>query len=307
MSEFVFVHRAGSSETSGQLSSNLFSENQGHQNGAIEASTPSLLFWKTCRRQILFLDNHDLKQFALQPGDQVYEGFDAEVFLAEILCGLHSLLIGETEVFGQFKIWWKNLPADLFWKRQHHQRIERLFALVKKVREEVLCGCGSQSYGSIMRRHLKPGQAVDVIGAGHLAQELAPWLVKHSYRIWCRSPHKVDFDHKASQILELGNASKLNSVVVVAAPLEHSALLEWLRQRGLENVEALFDLRADSEHFKIPLKLNKHLNLSDFTTQKESFQQDMEEILSQSRSMIFQWKEQQQSKNIIRPFGWDDL
>ncbi len=287
MSELAFIHRTVSTKT--------------------EEVSPSLLVWKTCRRQILFFDANKFEIKDIHETDQIFSGTEAEIFLAEVLCGLQSPLVGETEVFGQFKSWWKSLPATLWWKQLHHQRIEALFSLVKKIREEVLYNLGSRTYGSILRRHLLTGQSIDLIGAGQLVEELLPWIEKNPYRIWCRTPGKINFSHKADQVFELSSVSHLNSAIVVAAPLTHDELRIWLARREMSSQHTLFDLRADSFGFDPGTAVKKHFTLQDFSTLKDSFHVDVQKIYARSRDLIFNWNVQQQSKSQIRPFGWDDL
>lgn len=59
----------------------------------------------TCLRKIFFCEEVDLHQYldALKPEDQILRGEKAISLLLEILCGLHSPIVGETQVFGQFK------------------------------------------------------------------------------------------------------------------------------------------------------------------------------------------------------------
>ena len=90
MSDIILVHRKSNQEFK-----------------SLAADTSSLaLVWKTCLRQIVIFqnDNSDFNQeLGLNDLDEVHENEDALQFLIEILCGLHSPVFGETEVFGQFK------------------------------------------------------------------------------------------------------------------------------------------------------------------------------------------------------------
>jgi glutamyl-tRNA reductase len=296
MSDISFLHRSLGGTAGLDLEQDL------------KEQAPSLLVWKTCRRQILFFENDLTEKFETHEGDQFFSGPEAEEFLAEILCGLQSPLIGETEVFGQFKAWWKALPEDLFWKRQHRQQIESLFSLVKSVREQVLCGSGSQSYGSLLRRFLPSNLPVDLIGAGHLVQELLPWIQnKKSYRIWCRTPSKIDFAHQASAVLGMVQLQAVQDCVVIAAPLSHDELNAWLRIRQFTERHHLFDLRADSMDFVPFVKPNTHYTLQDFSSRKDGFQQEIAELVNRSRNLIGRWSQERQTKSQIRPYGWDDL
>ena len=89
-----------------------------HRPFSKELGSESTLVWATCLRQIYFSDLHEDLNFKPQAGDEIYMGLEAETFLAEVLCGLKSPLIGETEVFGQFKIWWKALPEGNSFKQK---------------------------------------------------------------------------------------------------------------------------------------------------------------------------------------------
>lgn len=301
MSEFAFFHLAGSSEI--QVGEPAIAD---HSNSQNEEVRPSLLVWKTCRRQILFCDFS--QELPNETHAEFHSGLDAEVMLAEILCGLRSPLVGETEVFGQFKDWWKSLPDDLPWKNVHRRQIEAIFSLVKMVREKVLCGSGSQSYGSLLRRHLKKEATVDLIGAGHLVRELLPWIQsKAGFRIWCRDPQKASFATDAIKIMPLNERGHISPVIVVAAPLSHVELEAWLTAKGFSEDHHLFDLRSDSEHFTPSIQPALHLTLQDFTTQTEEFQQDVEDLYRRAISLILDWKRQQETKSQIRPYGWDDL
>jgi glutamyl-tRNA reductase len=268
------------------------------------------LVWKTCQREIYFFDAQLNFDFEPHLKDQVYSGLEAEVFLAEVLCGLKSSLIGETEVFGQFKIWWKNLPQDSHFKLKFQNRIETLFALVKTVRENALCGHGSQSYGSLLRKNLKAGEPVDIIGADHLVQEILPWIKnKSAHRIWCRNPEKAKANQisQAQCILSLEDHSILSEVVVIAAPLSHAVLTQWLVKRGLTKGHRIFDFRSDSAEYHPPIKLALHFKLEDFSSKFDVHQIEIEKKAKAALKLIQKWRDTQESKVQVRPYGWDDL
>lgn len=276
--------------------------------GADEKLFPSGEIWTTCLRQIIFCDGFSDHKLDLQKQDEIYLGLDAESFLAEILCGLKSPLIGETEVFGQFKNWWKSLPEDNTFKRKFRCRIETLFALVKMVREKALCGHGSQSYGSLLRKYIQADQAVDILGGGHLVQEILPWIAKKaSYRLWCRDPEKVKNRFGTDQVLNFQTLKPLSPVVVVAAPLPHEELQQWLLQRDFSVQHKIFDLRADSDSFHFVEPPQVHLRLKDFSSEFDIHQEEIKKKAQAARKLIQQWRQGQEEKVQIRPYGWDDL
>lgn len=270
----------------------------------------SYLLWKTCLREIYFLDSLDESKIPILPSDQIFLGLEAETFLAEVLSGLKSPLVGETEVFGQFKQWWKTIPQGHPFKRKYQSRIEGLYALVKSVREQALCGQGSQSYGSLLRRHLISDESVDIIGAGHLVQEILPWIKnKSAYRLWCRNMPKIQKEifSQAESVLSMDNISPLSKVVVIAAPLRHEDLNQWLCQRGFSSQHKLFDFRADSNNFVPRIQPKMHLQLQDFSSKFYMHQNEIEKRMQQALGLIRSWQQIQESKVVVRPFGWDDL
>ncbi len=266
------------------------------------------LVWKTCLREIYFFDVHENLHVNLSSQDEVYFGLDAESFLAEVLCGLKSPLVGETEVFGQFKIWWKTLPQDSQFKQKFQSRIENLFSLVKTVREKALCGHGSQSYGSLLRKNLVPGEAVDILGAGHLAQEILPWIKnKSSHRIWCRNPEKSQEQFATDSVIPIDSHLLLSTVVVIAAPVSHQVLNRWLKEKGFSSYHKIFDFRSDSADFLPFIKPTLHLKLRDFSSKFDIHQNEIEKKSKAAVQLIRQWQQVQESKAQVRPYGWDDL
>ena len=64
-----------------------------------EPLVQNTVVWETCLRKIIFAENlHDDKNQL-----ELFEDEAAISFLIEVLCGLQSRVIGETEIFGQFK------------------------------------------------------------------------------------------------------------------------------------------------------------------------------------------------------------
>lgn len=279
------------------------------------------LVWQTCRRQIFFFDKSFFSSSMPAFSDEVYGGLEAEEFLIEVLCGLRSPLVGETEVFGQFRQWWEGLAQSEF-KAKFAGRIQLIYAAVKKIREESLCGLGSQSYGSLLRKKLTEighGDSlftstaqIDFIGAGQLVKEMIPWIQKkYQYRIWCRNPDKVrplQLAVAPYSVVDMEQISPLNPVLVVAAPLTHSELNSFLEQRTRSNREiSLFDLRHDSASYPNASMFFRHYDLNFFTNSVEERKHGVESHIEKAYRQIQNWKDVESSRIQVRPFGWEDL
>lgn len=275
---------------------------------------PAFLMWETCRRQIFFSEEQRVLDFDLTNTEEIYFGLDAEEFLIQVLCGLKSPLVGETEVFGQFKNWWQSLKDSDF-KNKFDKQIQQIFAVVKKTREENLYGLGSQSYGSLLRKKItetKDSSAViDFIGAGQLVEEMIPWIEKKwAYRIWCRDAGKVKetiYGSAASAILDLNADAPVAKHLVVAAPLSHDELNIFIKVRQKESPVSVYDFRKDSVTYVHKNNLASYSHLDDFTTDVANQQESIQSNIKKANSSIADWKAQAEKRAHVRPFGWDDL
>src|SRR5687768_10476070 len=83
---------------------------------------PGVPVWRTCLREVLFSQAGDpLKGTAGSSLGMLVEG-RAYRLLLEILCGLQSPMIGETQVVAQFKGFLAELPPEHAWVRHTGQR-----------------------------------------------------------------------------------------------------------------------------------------------------------------------------------------
>src|SRR6058998_3280093 len=109
---------------------------------------PGTAVWRTCLREVTFADHGAGEARALIEGD-------AYRLLLEILCGLQSPMLGETQVMGQFKAFLASLGPDHGWLNRLGQR---LLADAREIRTRYLQGLGSRSYGSAVRRYVAASQ-----------------------------------------------------------------------------------------------------------------------------------------------------
>ena len=129
----------------------------------------------TCLRSIVISEDFGLPD--VLEDYEFYQGRQAYGFLLEVVCGLHSPMIGETEIFGQFKDFvCKN--KNEFNSEMNHI-VSHLLQEAKKIRNDFLQNLGCTSYGSLLRKHLRSGNRdIHMIGAGSLSQDILPWFYK---------------------------------------------------------------------------------------------------------------------------------
>src|ERR1043165_3827603 len=102
--------------------------------------------WNTCLREIRVAE---LKEFAEKAptAAEVFVGESAYQFCLEVVCGLHSPMVGETEVLGQFKelVSAKNIERPPLISKFLHS----ILVDAKEIRHKHLSKLGGQSYGSL--------------------------------------------------------------------------------------------------------------------------------------------------------------
>lgn len=231
-------------------------------------------------------------------GAPQFEGWAAYQQLLSVICGLQSPVLGETEVFGQFKVQSKEFPENL-------QKIVRLLlADAKTVRTRHLSGFGGASYGSIAREYLKGADQIVVLGAGHLAQEIYPWLAKSAERIFVCSRKKKPFlvsTAGSTQVVSMNELKDLTCQLVIAAPISNSIIQDWIGKNNIK-LEKVVDFRqAASGEFPGALTLEM------IFSKLQKNQDERAAIKAEAFQTIEEILESHKNKSDLRPLGWEDL
>ena len=275
-----------------------------HKKNSHLAPTPRLnsedIVWSTCLRSVIL----GFGQLPPSTGWEIYQESQAYLFCLEVVCGLHSPMIGETEVFGQFKSLIKNHPFKDNYKSQRLKNIlESICKDVKTTRQKHLLHLGSQSYGSVIRRFIQLGQKVHFVGAGQLVEQILPWIKKVAGEIhlYCRNP--VPNPPIIVHSLHHPPLSLTGNVVVVAAPMSSQALLQWM---GNHSPSCIIDLRGESsiDPFPgfLPVKCLKDI-FSEVKDNKNKLSERIQLTRQSLADLATQWDQGVQ----VRPFGWDDV
>jgi glutamyl-tRNA reductase len=304
-----------------------------HRTGAQGAKpfAEQVLVWKTCLRQIAFVPTGDVARLRGEQ-DEVFEGPGAFAFLLEVICGLRSPIVGETEVFGQFKIFVASLSeatdainainakdANLVssgssLQASHEFQLRAFFqALIqaaKALRSEHLVGLGSQGYGSLVRKLSKADCSVSLLGSGQLVREILPWLVKEKktqvlYRNHTRAL-EISQTHPSVQTVSLKDPEmKVYSCLIVAAPLEDAELLQWLLARPGQ-VRKILDLRGELQDPSL-FQDFQFISLKDVFANIEKNKAELETKVQQLKELVLARAQEHYERILYRPFGWEDL
>lgn len=265
------------------------------------------LGWETCLRAIGFSHGAMIKNDnEVPPGSELYQGPNAYSFALEVICGLHSPMVGETEVYGQFK----ELLDKASKQKQYSpliQWLEMLNSDAKQVRRMYLKNLGSFSYGSVLRRKCREHKHLHFIGAGSFVKELLPWVAKtnKSITIYTRSPVKAqkqlsEYAHRI-EIKELTENLKVtNGCVVICAPVKAQRLNTIVADSKL----SVIDLRGESRHD--PLNVMSY-TLDEMFAEIEVTQTSAKNKILNAKKMIQQLALEKNNMMLHRPYGWHDI
>ena len=278
--------------------------------------------WQTCLRRILFLnacENRDILETIetenlLPPIVEVFRGQQAYRFLLEVTCGLNSPIVGETAVMGQFKEFLQNAKfPNNSWGNFLRQLATNLMIDAKRVRHEHLQRLGSQSYGSLVRQHVKGLPAVAVLGSGKLAREILPWLIgKTKVRVFCRTLKRAESLREEFPEIELVSYSSADSLwldgeagLVIAAPLTSSEVERWSQSQNVSFTKCL-DLRGEAATDPVTnptIVIALHELFAALRAERERLEGHVEAARAEIERLVNRQTQQAQ----FRPFGWEDL
>jgi glutamyl-tRNA reductase len=283
------------------------------------------IVWRTCLREIrVFFQNSDTEIEATSH-DEVYLGGEAYRFLLEVLCGLHSRILGENEIVGQFKKRFLDEALPEVYADDFRRLAQSLLADMKQVRRQHPLNLGAHSYGSFCRRELEGASPVTMIGTGELAVAIAPWFSrKTEVRVLHRSESgRESFLRKLSGAAVARTArfaaidSKildLSGALVIAAPLS-AREIEALIARATSRPSKIIDLRGNSAEDPIlPVTLADGseaivLDLQDFFREAESANRAATTLKAAAMIRIAHLTDARLDSEsiLIRTYGWEDL
>ncbi len=253
-----------------------------------------------------------LRLIQLRWGDenvQVPSGFDfltgekAYQFLLETICGLHSPVVGETEVFGQFKAF----KAKTSWSYPLQVVMDNLIIDTKKTRDKFLKDLGGQSYGSVVRKYSKEFHSVAFIGAGQFTEELLPWVYKEgkSVTVHARDLQKAEAlreRYPRISVVQIGAEQITADMVIVAAPLNSQRIQELVPAA----VKMVLDLRGECR-LDACSQFSRYVTLDQVFRIIESNQKQIHISKAQALAEISDLTLKRSLFEVLRPFGWDDI
>jgi glutamyl-tRNA reductase len=269
------------------------------------AQFPRAFVWKTCLREIALLDSRQLRAEDLRAGDEVHIREDAYAFLLEVICGLHSPVLGETEVLGQFKKFAQRAEETPGW-RCTAPWIQRLIADAKRIRTNHLTGLSGRSYGQLARTRLEHCRRVLVLGAGHLVGETLPWLEQKEVHVFCRRPEAATFAGVDIHALDASIDRQAATGLIIAAPMTAAEIAAWMRNIGT-NIDTVVDLRGESPRDPLTGVAATVIHFQEILDALETNCRFANARVERARVEIRQRAREFWDRYEVRPFGWEDL
>lgn len=275
-----------------------------HREAGSAGTDAHALTWRTCLREVEFLDN---EYAPVTSGRRLEEGAAYQLLL-EILCGLQSPMVGETQVLGQFKAFLTTLGQEASGLRRVGQQ---LLTDSREIRAQYLQGLGSRSYGSAIRRDVADCPQAALVGTGKLASEVLPFLLDDARHVdhWGRGAASAevpgaDVTYRALASIDAVPMSEVPTVLIIAAPAP-AETIEAVASR-YPGVRRVIDLRADIG--ERPMRLTTPvISLQQLFDRMVTARQSAAPQIDAARQEIKCRSRQFELRDVARPFGWDDL
>ncbi|HMW06493.1 MAG TPA: NAD(P)-binding domain-containing protein [Leptospiraceae bacterium] len=264
--------------------------------------------WKTCMRTLYIGDIRifDLSQAQFSRHYEAYVGYEAYKLLLEIVSGIRSRLLGETEILAQFKETLKNeaLPEHSlgdYLKKLRDQIIEDS----RKIRSGHLRFLGDQSYGGLANRYLKNTKEVTLFGTGNLAVKVLPWLLEKNRKVKVVGRNLEKLKDIASkfpvQIQTLDEYKVADEAIVIAAPI---SMKEWIPSFSEDKI--IIDFREDDK--KDDFSKNKNYISFEFMLNSLKAQEERNAELRKKLDVVIQeLAAERENESINFIYGWEDI
>jgi hypothetical protein len=259
---------------------------------------------------------------------EVYKGKEAYFFLLRLTTGLESKVLGETDIFGQFKeAWSQAVGRDKTVYLCLNSWVQRIFEDTKEIRTQYLQNLGGSSYGSLVRKMIREqGAHVDqpilIVGAGQIARSIAPLLSDFELWLWNRDPIRLCAFHdeismrSRSQVKKLGTEEseakgwREAGTIVVCVPLNSARDLQriqWFQQGKLAE-RLIIHLGGIKEQCELWKAIPQFRCLSDlFDLQNVQGNVRSVQITQAERACEDRAKLRALGVSLSIPHGWEDL
>ena len=266
--------------------------------------------WETCLRKIIFYDSSEDVQGLEKNSESIHKKeIEAIHFLIEVLCGLQSRVMGETEIFGQFRKFIETDDAKKVSFLNNPKFVQFIFQQVKEIREKYLSGMAVNSYGSLIRKKCSNQDRIHILGYGQLAQEIIPWLKNKKVNVYVRNHQRFQNTEKITfhNFNSVNRAQLADQVMILAAPVETAGLQASFNSKGIGQIIDCRALNQAQSSLKLLNLAKDVVELNDLFHLLEGEKEKFKNILPAVTQDIALRAQNYFYKAQHRPLGWDDL
>lgn len=267
-----------------------------------------LFHWKTCMRTLYVGDLRTVPSDLTVENTSYtwYEGYEAYKLLLEIVSGIRSRLLGETEIMAQFKEAFKNekLPRTAFGDYLYKLR-DQMIEDSRKIRSKYLRNLGDQSYGGLAHRYLRNIDTVTLLGTGQLAVKLLPWLLKgREVRVVGRNlrrlqeiAQKYPVSTQPLYSYEMGTES-----LVIAAPM---SVTRWIDQA--DDGIIVVDFRENDMNDKFPEDRLTYISFESMLNSLKENENKNRKLREKLKVVVEDITNEREFESQHFIYGWEDI
>lgn len=267
---------------------------------------PGSYSWMTCMRTIWITDSRIHGEPSPLPVTlETYDGYEGYRFLLEVISGLHSRLLGETEVLAQFRDKFKNnsLPSSAFGEYLAKFR-DSLIQDSRSIRSRYLQNIGEQSYGGLANKYLKDQNSVTLLGTGQLAEKILPWLKNRNVTLVGRNEKRLlELSNEFGAAIKLLNEWKPSAgeAIVIAAPLDLNSYLDSISPETV-----VVDFREVPLEAKWPDRVS-YVSFAEMLDSLRETEERAVQIRERVQPALDELVEERELEAQQFIFGWEDL
>ncbi len=231
---------------------------------------------QTCQRTLLVAFGLDSVN-QVNSSFQNIQGKDAYQFMLQMICGLESKVIAETEIMAQFKSAYNEYISKTYKNSNLLKILEKLLQDAKEIRTRHLKQVAGQSYASITRQLVLNNselKKVLIIGSGSLAESILK-LFKRKFdcTICARNITRIEelnksYNCKTYSFEKINNFLQfpiiINTIGTNESIIEEKSIIEW--DNSWEKGSVFIDLGSPSLTTLPKVKLKNLFLLDDILT-----------------------------------------
>lgn len=162
----------------------------------------------------IFIKKFNLNKFEVDKFSKIYRDRFALFHLLKVICGLESMILGETQIVNQVKMSYQFAKENLFCEKYFNVIFQNIFKLNKEIRTKTQISKNAISLGGICYRIVKDffkdelkNKVLLLIGTGQIIFSVYKWYIGKVNKIFIATNKNIE---KAEILAENTNGTIIN-------------------------------------------------------------------------------------------------